>query len=281
MPQATTYDSGKRKPLGNTTIVAAQRCLSLRSKRPFLLSSIFLSVIVVFLPRTITKLSNGLSRKPLRTAVPPCPSSPWKPNESLQGNCQGGGIQPNPSIATATECASSCCSDPACITFQFRSDVGCLQGGDVRLGMEKDGTPTWCSDSPPLRWRGQYLVPRVQGQDGKDVVYSDAEKGEFRKKSCDLNSWSPDERPGQCFGLGSKRVEASASDVECMKACCADPNCGAWQWSREAGCYYGKWMFGCLSGESVMFEPFVGRRKFQESRTYSDASGRPWQQTLS
>lgn len=150
----------------------------------------------------------------------------------------------------------------------------------MRLGMEKDGTPTWCNDSPPVRWRGQYLVPRVQGQDGKDVVYSDHDRGEFRKKSCDLETWSPDERPGQCFGLGSKRVEASASDVECMKACCDDPNCGAWQWSPEAGCYYGKWMFGCLGGDSVMFEPFVGRRKFQQSRTYSDARGRPWQQTL-
>ena len=272
------HDSSKQKKLGNSTIVAFKRWFSLRPK----LSVLIITALVASATRlhpTAKSVSNNLMKQYLRsTVVPECPASPWKENESLHGNCQGSALKPNPAPKSATECATTCCDDPKCITFQYRSDLGCYQGDDVRLGLEKDGAPTWCNDSPPVIWRGQYLVPRVPDENGKDKVFSDAEREEFRKKSCNLSTWSPDERQGQCFGLGGKREAASGSDEECMKACCNDPNCGAWQWSKDSGCFYGKWMFGCLAGSS---EAYVGRRKFQKTRSYTGGGGKPYQQVLS
>jgi hypothetical protein len=270
------HDSSRQKRLGNTTIVSLKRFFSLHPKQSLLVITTFIASIMYLRPAATNIISSKLLRLSTNT-VPSCPSSPWKENEAIHGNCQGGGIKLNPLIKSSTECATTCCDDPKCITFQYRSDVGCFQGDDVRLGLEKDGAPTWCNDAPPVIWKGQYLVPRVQGADGKDIVYSDAERETFRKKSCDLTTWTPDERQGQCFGLGGKREAASASAEECMKACCADPNCGAWQWAND-GCFYGKWMFGCLPGSS---EAYVGRRKFQISRTYADGSGKPYRQDLS
>jgi hypothetical protein len=174
----------------------------------------------------------------LRTAVPSCPASPWKADEDLRGDCRaelkplrrssGGG--PDDAAAAATtatvaECAKSCCEDPTCVSWQHRRDVGCLVGGDVRLGMEKDGVPAWCSDHPPHRWRGQFLGGRGGADGGLSVV-------ESRTLACDESSWNPEEEVGQCFGLGDVRPGASGSAVECMRACCDDPTCGAWQWNE-------------------------------------------------
>lgn len=275
MHSSNNYRS-KEKGLGSSTIVTFKRWISLRPIRSALLLIIFVSSIIIHShPNAKHILSKQLRSS--QPTVPECPAAPWKKNESLHGNCQGNALKVNEGPKSATECATTCCDDPECITFQYRSDTGCYQGTDVRLGLEKDGTPTWCNDSPPVIWRGQYLVPRVQDENGKDIVYSDAEKEQFRKKNCDLKTWTPDERQGQCFGLGGKREAASGSDEDCMKACCHDPNCGAWQWSKDSGCFYNKWMFGCLPGSS---EAYVGKRKFQSSRTYTDGGGKPYQQVL-
>ena len=74
----------------------------------------------------------------LQDQIPPCSNSPWKTNEDLRGKCPGD-LKPFKDATTISECASTCCSNPTCISWQYRSDVGCLQGGDVRLGQEKDG----------------------------------------------------------------------------------------------------------------------------------------------
>lgn len=269
-------NNSNKKRLCNDTIVAFKRWLILRPIRSLLIVAIFAVSLIYHHPIVRNNISNKILRSDT-SSVPSCTSSPWKEEESLHGNCQGSALKHNPTPQSAKECATTCCDDPTCITFQYRSDVGCFQGEDVRLGMEKDGVPTWCNQDPPVIWRGQYLVPRVQDENGKDIAYSDREREQFHNKSCDIKTWIPDERQGQCFGLGGKREAASGSDEECMKACCSDPNCGAWQWSRDVGCFYGKWMFGCLAGSS---EAYVGRRKFQSSRSYTDGSGKPYQQEL-
>ena len=74
----------------------------------------------------------------LQDQIPPCSNSPWKTNEDLRGKCPGD-LKPFKDATTISECASTCCSNPKCISWQYRADVGCLQGGDVRLGQEKDG----------------------------------------------------------------------------------------------------------------------------------------------
>lgn len=208
--------------------------------------------------------------------VPPCDKSPWKQNEDLRGKCPGDLIS-FPSARTIADCSTTCCENDDCISWQFRSDTGCLQGKDVRLGMEKDGVAAWCSDHPPQRWQGQYLYPHISISQNAKMT-----KEEIRSNGCSEQTWSPDQQPGQCFGLGDVKTKASGSAVECMKACCADEKCGAWQWNKLLGCFYSKGMHGCQGddGNPVKFEPFVGRRKYMEGRTYTDKKGKPWQQSL-
>lgn len=181
--------------------------------------------------------------------IPPCDSTPWKPDEDMVGTCPG--IRTVDKIATAQECAEHCCANKDCITWQFRLDKGCLQTGDVRIGMEKDGPSAYCSDHPPLRWQGQFV------------------KNKDDKANCSIDTWDPHSQQGQCFGLGDVR-KGIASAEDCMKACCDDEQCGAWQFHASLGCFYGKSMFSCQkSDDPIVFEPFVGRRKFQNDRTYS------------
>ena len=211
--------------------------------------------------------------------IPDCAESPWKPDENLVGACPGA-LKPVPDIFNPSDCAISCCEKgPDCIFWQFRRDVGCTHSaGDARLGMEKDGPATWCSDKPPVRWKGQYLLKRDKG-----VVIENR-----RDQACSTETWDPEEQPGQCFGLGDVRQGApSASALACREACCASgmgdtPDntegsakekseiCGAWQWEEKLGCFYGQRMFSCAkSDDPVVFEPFVGRRKVQAGRTYA------------
>lgn len=40
-------------------------------------------------------------------------------------------------------------------------------------------------------------------------------------------------------------------------------------------------MYNCQGqGDPFALEPFIGRRKFLDSRQYIDAHGKPWQMTL-
>ena len=206
--------------------------------------------------------------------IPPCPAAPWKAEEDLRGKCPGD-LKPRAGAASASvaQCAESCCADPACVSWQFRRDTGCLQGGDVRLGQEKDGVSAWCSDHPPQRWRGQYVRPKGV----KDAAVA----REARTAACDRRTWDPDAEVGQCFGLGDEKRQARGSAEECMVACCADDKCGAWQWNRELGCFYSKSMHGCQGdGDPMAFEPFTGRRKHVASRKYIDKHNKPWKMTL-
>jgi hypothetical protein len=208
---------------------------------------------------------------PASESIPQCESQPWKPNEDMRGKCPGD-LKPFASAKTVSECATTCCSDPKCITWQYRKDTGCLQGGDVRLGMEKDGVSAWCSDHPPQRWKGQYLYKKG----GKEE-----EDAEIRRKGCDASTWNPNEQVGQCFGLGDVKKNVSGSAEECRSACCKDEKCRAWQWNADLGCFYASHMFSCQGdGDPVQFEPFVGRRKLMANRKYIDINDKPWVMTL-
>ena len=203
-------------------------------------------------------------------SIPPCDKSPWKPSENLVGSCPGG-LKPHPPSRSIEQCASDCCSSDQCITWQYRSDTGCLHGGDVRLGQEKDGVSAWCSDHPPRRWNGQYVLRRGGGE-----ILSDRDA----TGACSIDTWNPNEQQGQCFGLGDVKKDGGESAQACMEACCSDDKCGAWQWQKELGCFYNKRMHGCLgTSNPVVFEPFVGRRKIQPKRKYVDRKGNIWHQS--
>ncbi|KAL7443105.1 hypothetical protein ACHAXH_008629 [Discostella pseudostelligera] len=252
--------------------------VSSRIQRWMALNGKFIVVLALacFLSVFILPPFQVLTSKTVASLVPPCDRSPWKPNEDLRGKCPGD-LKPYELATTVSDCASSCCADDACITWQYRRDVGCLHGPDVRIGMEKDGTPAWCSDHPPQRWQGQYLIPHKEGQQDHEKL----DAADVRKSACDSRTWNPEEQIGQCFGLGDVRKDASGSAEECMRACCDDKECNAWQWTKELGCFYGGGMHGCQkNADPIAFEPFIGRRKLLDSRQYTDAAGKPWQMKM-
>ncbi len=220
---------------------------------PFVVLVSGLLLMVMHTPRQSLRLKKIV-------IIPECHSSPWKPDEDLVGTCPGD-LKPYAQVDTAIACAEACCASNDCVTWQFRRDVGCKHGPDVRIGMEKDGPNAYCSAHPPLRWQGQFVLSRKNGNIAND---------DRRVTACSTDTWDPHEQQGQCFGLGDVRSkEASKSAKDCMEACCADESCGAWQWQEDLGCFYGKRMFSCTkSDDPVVFEPFVGRRKLQPSRTY-------------
>jgi hypothetical protein len=217
------------------------------------------AVTLSALASTAAKLSST------KVAVPECKESPWKENEDLIGNCPSG-LTAYLGAKDASECASSCCQNENCISWQYRKDTGCQQGGDMRIGGEKDGVKGWCSDTVPYRWQGQFL----------------AREGNFtREQSCSTDTWKPHSHEGQCFGLGGQKQSGRTAE-DCMKACCADSTCGAWQWHQKDGCFYRGRMHGCrvTVDNPHIFEPFVGRRKLQKSRTYTTGTGKVWIQKL-
>eukprot|EP00532_Pseudo-nitzschia_australis_P003581 CAMPEP_0168192554 /NCGR_PEP_ID=MMETSP0139_2-20121125/18111_1 /TAXON_ID=44445 /ORGANISM="Pseudo-nitzschia australis, Strain 10249 10 AB" /LENGTH=285 /DNA_ID=CAMNT_0008115803 /DNA_START=106 /DNA_END=963 /DNA_ORIENTATION=+ len=217
--------------------------------------------------------------KPIASSIPVCEKTPWKESENLVGSCPGALKHNKEASSSMEDCAVACCESEKCVSWQFRRDVGCLHGGDVRLGMEKDGTSSWCSDHPPRKWEGQYVMRRANGA----IVQNKDQTG-----GCSLDTWNPNEQPGQCFGLGdvkkTRKNDASVridSARSCMEACCEVEDCGAWQWQSGLGCFYHLRMHGCVdTSDPVVFEAFVGRRKLQSSRTYVDKEGNPWKQQL-
>lgn len=184
----------------------------------------------------------------------------WRP-ETIAGSCVGS-ISATPlsrTLKTAKECADECCKLPAdkgnggCITWQFREKEGCFHGGDVRIGMEKDGVTAWCEPNPPARWSGQRL--KVNGVD-------------VREQACSDQDFNPTQLEGQCFGLGPRRAVKEESAKGCRDACCNDPKikCETWQWRVDAGCYYeAKSPSKCDDPDAGAFQ---GRRKRMSERTY-------------
>lgn len=185
----------------------------------------------------------------------------WKPNESLAGFCAGNPLSHvklsgGNGKASAADCSASCCLSKKCVTWQFREDTGCLQGPDVRLGMEKDGPSEWCEPTAPSPWKGEQLTDRHNGLPLEKV------------KACG-DEWNPDSLTGQCFGLGALRPNLNSPD-ECRTACCADDTCQTWQYRPDKGCFYGGWVGHCEKGNNL--GAFIGRRKLMKGRKYTDHS---------
>jgi len=185
---------------------------------------------------------------------PPLSSScQWRP-EPLQGICDVTKSTPQSQIyKTAVECEEACCKSNDCITFQFRTKEGCLFGGDTRLGAEKDGVSAWCEPRSPDSWHGQRTKSKGTPVEG----------------ACSPDTANMNELNGQCFGLGPKRPTQNNTPESCREACCADANCGMWQWRKDAGCFYNKNGHGCNEANPEDLEAFVGKRKVQSGRTYS------------
>mmetsp|Transcript_6336 Transcript_6336/g.10504 ORF Transcript_6336/g.10504 Transcript_6336/m.10504 type:complete len:301 (+) Transcript_6336:88-990(+) len=266
---------------------------SSKKQKGIVLTSVHIAILVVLfvvwtavllLTRSSPSASptQTISTSTLKTSkrsdkIPECVSSPWKTDEDLVGPCPGE-LKPHEAAKDIISCADACCAKAECVSWQFRQDTGCLHGPDVRLGLEQDGPPAWCHDAPPARWQGQFL--KVVDEDDNSKILKDQ-----RAEACNVKTWKPHEEEGQCFGLGALRPEeASASAQACMEACCNDkeePPCAAWQWDNHLGCFYGPIMYGCTKTEDpVVFEPFVGRRKNQPSRTYPGEDGKPFKQRL-
>lgn len=176
-PPAPEDRNGKEKYKRHGTISEMfQRWMARNGK--FLVICITLSVLL-FAPlrvavrfSTVTATNNTQSAtaqaaapqtsKPKQSLqIPPCPAHPWKENENLQGKCPGD-LKKYPDATTLSTCASSCCAKEECVSWQYRQDVGCLHGKDIRLGQEKDGPAAWCSDHPPHRWKVSCLPQTVQ-----------------------------------------------------------------------------------------------------------------------
>ena len=146
-----------------------------------------------------------------------------------------------------------CCENDKCITFQYRTKEGCLWGGDVRLGAEKDGVPAWCEPRPPAKWHGQWIKDRKNGESVRNACNS---------------GWNAKELGGQCFGLGSRKEIEENTPEACRDACCSAEDCSIWQWRSDAGCFYHRSGHGCQEANPLDFEKFVGKRKVMEGRTY-------------
>mmetsp|Transcript_30846 Transcript_30846/g.42727 ORF Transcript_30846/g.42727 Transcript_30846/m.42727 type:complete len:303 (+) Transcript_30846:560-1468(+) len=183
----------------------------------------------------------------------------WRP-EHLVGSCVGGTVSTEATkvLTSAAACKRACCEAAECVSWQFREDLGCLHGGDVRLGMEKDGPGAWCEPSAPAPWEGQRLRPH-QGDHAYQVN---------RTRACSQALWDPSLLQGQCFGLGARRALQVETSVACMTACCADEDCEIWQWRQDKGCFFGKGGWVCDKPSLFANAPFQGLRKVVSTRKY-------------
>ena len=148
-------------------------------------SALVLSVFLIpplkmqIIPATATQ--KGLQGVP----IPPYPTSSWKPDENLQETFPGG-MKPYTDATNISQCASSCCANEECISWQYHQDKGCIQGKYLRLGMEKNGPAEWCADHPPYPWQGLYLYPK-RDRSKEDV--KDARTGAYNEKT-----WNPNDQ---------------------------------------------------------------------------------------
>eukprot|EP00658_Telonema_sp_P-2_P044719 TRINITY_DN32618_c0_g1_i1.p1 TRINITY_DN32618_c0_g1~~TRINITY_DN32618_c0_g1_i1.p1 ORF type:complete len:207 (+),score=15.04 TRINITY_DN32618_c0_g1_i1:79-621(+) len=160
-------------------------------------------------------------------------------------------------VESAAGCAAACCQmGSKCITWQYRRDKGCLLGGDVRVGQEKDGPGNWCEDSAPAVWHGQAL------DIGRDSACGDG--------------WEPNSLSGQCFGLGDRQRISPDTAVACRDACCAQPECLTWQFREDKGCFYAPTSRAHKNAcEAPEFSPYRGQRKVVSTRKYQPPARSP------
>eukprot|EP01062_Namystynia_karyoxenos_P066393 TRINITY_DN60331_c0_g1_i1.p2 TRINITY_DN60331_c0_g1~~TRINITY_DN60331_c0_g1_i1.p2 ORF type:complete len:271 (+),score=77.35 TRINITY_DN60331_c0_g1_i1:81-815(+) len=138
----------------------------------------------------------------------------------LIGKCVAAGKR-SPDVMSAAQCKRRCCgAGLSCVSWQWRPDAGCQLMEDVRVGPKEHGsrnTGGYCEETAPAAWRGKELRTRRTAYD------------------CE---WEDEVLEGQCWGLGPARPAGEKSEAACASACCADPECGVWQWRADKGCFY-------------------------------------------
>eukprot|EP01062_Namystynia_karyoxenos_P038923 TRINITY_DN28292_c0_g1_i1.p1 TRINITY_DN28292_c0_g1~~TRINITY_DN28292_c0_g1_i1.p1 ORF type:complete len:261 (+),score=52.69 TRINITY_DN28292_c0_g1_i1:71-784(+) len=163
----------------------------------------------------------------------------WDDTE-LVGKCVAGSKK-SPGVTSAEQCRRRCCgAGLECVSWQYRSDTGCLLMEDVRVGAKEHSardTTGFCEDTAPAPWRGRVLLRRNSG------------------KGC---QWADKLLDGQCWGLGPVRKAGSASERACAAECCADPECRLYQWRQDKGCFYTHKEPRC---DQLNMVPFAGGRR--------------------
>eukprot|EP01065_Artemidia_motanka_P013741 TRINITY_DN17700_c0_g1_i1.p1 TRINITY_DN17700_c0_g1~~TRINITY_DN17700_c0_g1_i1.p1 ORF type:complete len:269 (+),score=71.72 TRINITY_DN17700_c0_g1_i1:52-807(+) len=143
-------------------------------------------------------------------------------------------------VKSAERCRRRCCgAGIACVAWQYRDDIGCQLMDDTRVGPKEHATRNtdgYCEETAPSPWQGKVL----ENRDGSECT------------------WGDEALEGQCWGLGPKRPAGKASAKACAAACCADPDCGLWQWRADKGCFYTNKKGQCDKKDVV---PYQGARK--------------------
>eukprot|EP00756_Hemistasia_phaeocysticola_P006056 Hpha_TRINITY_DN13650_c0_g1::TRINITY_DN13650_c0_g1_i7::g.122520::m.122520 len=182
--------------------------------------------------------SRRLSLRDLKTAtVEDKDDCEWDGME-LIGRCFTFGVKPR-DVESAEQCKRRCCgAGNACVSWQWREDVGCNLMDDTRVGPKEHGsrnTDGYCEETAPAPWRGRVLL----------------------RRSGDECEWQEEELQGQCWGLGAMRPAGAASEEACSVACCKD-DCEIWQWREDKGCFYTDKKGHCDPPDT---KPYTGGRK--------------------
>eukprot|EP00624_Nannochloropsis_granulata_P006997 evm.model.NODE_5774_length_13239_cov_27.488331.1 len=203
-------------------------------------------------------------------AVDACAGVKWRPDE-LVGKCFGLEPAPVPGASKSWEaCRDYCCeAKEACITWQYQSIRGCVVGGGVRLGLELAAPSAWCEETSPRQlWQGRHLTTRSAALPPGDEADSASAIITAKAAAAATCSWSAEELPLQCFGLGPERVDEAKKDsptkgrltlAGCQQWCCDHEACQTWQWREDKGCFGGK--EGHCEKDN---EPYLGGRKCVE-----------------
>eukprot|EP00756_Hemistasia_phaeocysticola_P006053 Hpha_TRINITY_DN13650_c0_g1::TRINITY_DN13650_c0_g1_i4::g.122513::m.122513 len=198
------------------------------------------AVMAMEIPQYNRTKSRRLSLRDLKTAtVEDKDDCEWDGME-LIGRCFTFGVKPR-DVESAEQCKRRCCgAGNACVSWQWREDIGCSLMGDTRVGPKEHSarnTDGYCEETAPAAWRGRIL----QSRSGR---------------TC---KWEKEELEGQCWGLGPVRPASSKSEKACATACCKDSSCRMWQWRKDKGCFYAHKIGQCDRKDSK--GPYRGLRK--------------------
>ena len=138
-PSAAIEDANngkdKKYQRHGTALEFLRRWIARRGQLAVLL--VVAALLSVFLIPPLKVLWNGgasgsIIKAARRLQVPPCPKVPWKEGEDLRGKCPGD-LKPFGEAATMSQCASTCCANEECISWQFREGASIFEGSSTVL----------------------------------------------------------------------------------------------------------------------------------------------------
>lgn len=110
--------------------IRRRRCRIINSFRRTLILSSFATFSLSILAMT-TRSREEMS---VIIEVPSCTNTPWKSDEDLRRK-RPESFKSVPSASSIPKCATSCCEDLDCITWQYRADVGCRMSDAFKVEM--------------------------------------------------------------------------------------------------------------------------------------------------